>query len=134
MFGMTRNTGPAEFARAALESVCFQTPICWELCVRIGRQADTLLRVDGGMSANDWTMQRLADILGVSVDRSASTEVTALGGRLVGGPCAGLGGPKGFAADWHRERQFTPSMDASERDALLKGWDSAVQCTLAFGK
>ncbi|WP_367187326.1 FGGY-family carbohydrate kinase [Rhizobium oryzicola] len=98
-------------------------------------QADTLLRVDGGMSANDWIMQRLADILGVAVDRSASAEVTALGAAWLAGHGAGIWpDQKGFAADWHRERQFTPSMDASERDALLKGWDSAIQCTLAFGK
>ena len=136
MFGMTRNTGPAEFARAALESVCFQTrDLLGAMRKDWPGQADTLLRVDGGMSANDWTMQRLADILGVSVDRSASTEVTALGAAWLAGHGAGIWpDQKSFAADWHRERQFTPSMGASERDAMLKGWDSAVQCTLAFGK
>jgi glycerol kinase len=136
MFGMTRNTGPAEFARAALESVCFQTrDLLGAMRKDWPRQADTLLRVDGGMAANDWTMQRLSDILGVAVDRSDSSEVTALGAAWLAGHGAGIWPDQaGFAAEWHLERQFTPSMDANERDLLLKGWDCAVQCALAFGK
>ncbi len=136
MFGMTRNTGPAEFARAALESVCFQTrDLLGAMRKDWPGQADTLLRVDGGMSANDWTMQRLADILGVAVDRSTSTEVTALGAAWLAGHGAGIWpDQQGFAAEWHRDRQFTPAMDASNRDELLAGWDSAVRCTLGFGK
>jgi glycerol kinase len=136
MFGMTRNTGPAEFARAALESVCFQTrDLLGAMRKDWPATANTLLRVDGGMAANDWTMQRLSDILGVAVDRSDSAEVTALGAAWLAGHGAGIWpNREGFAADWHRERQFTPSMEASERRQLLDGWDSAVQCTLAFGK
>ncbi|WP_137136342.1 glycerol kinase GlpK [Rhizobium sp. FKY42] len=136
MFGMTRNTGPAEFVRAALESVCFQTrDLLGAMRKDWPGQADTLLRVDGGMSANDWTMQRLADILGVAVDRSASTEVTALGAAWLAGHGAGIWPDRqGFAAEWHRDRQFTPAMDTSNRDELLAGWDSAVRCTLGFGK
>jgi glycerol kinase len=135
MFGMTRNTGPAEFARAALESVCFQTrDLLGAMRKDWPGEGDTLLRVDGGMAANDWTMQRLADILGVPVDRSDSSEVTALGAAWLAGHGAGIWpGRDGFAADWHRERQFTPSMQADERRSLLDGWDSAVKCTLAFG-
>ncbi|MCO5732546.1 glycerol kinase GlpK [Rhizobium sp. SSA_523] len=136
MFGMTRNTGPAEFARAALESVCFQThDLLGAMRKDWPGPADTLLRVDGGMSANDWTMQRLADILGIAVDRSASAEVTALGAAWLAGHGAGIWPDRaGFAADWHREREFSPTMNSGERSALLKGWDSAVKCTLAFGK
>ncbi|MBT9371764.1 glycerol kinase GlpK [Rhizobium sp. CSW-27] len=136
MFGMTRNTGPAEFARAALESVCFQTrDLLGAMRKDWPGNADTLLRVDGGMSANDWTMQRLADILGVAVDRSASTEVTALGAAWLAGHGAGIWpDQKGFAAEWHLERQFVPAMAANERADLLTGWDSAVRCTLGFGK
>lgn len=136
MFGMTRNTGPAEFARAALESVCFQTrDLLGAMRKDWPGQADTLLRVDGGMSANDWTMQRLADILGVAVDRSSSTEVTALGAAWLAAHGAGIWpDQEGFSAEWHRDRQFTPAMDAADRKALLSGWDSAVQCTLGFGK
>lgn len=136
MFGMTRNTGPAEFARAALESVCFQTrDLLGAMRKDWPATADTLLRVDGGMAANDWTMQRLADILGVAVDRSASSEVTALGAAWLAGHGAGIWPDQaGFAADWHLERQFNPSMATDERRQLLDGWDSAVKCTLAFGK
>jgi glycerol kinase len=136
MFGMTRNTGPAEFARAALESVCFQTrDLLGAMRKDWPTTADTLLRVDGGMAANDWTMQRLADILGVAVDRSDSAEVTALGAAWLAGHGAGIWPDReGFAADWHRERQFTPSMANEQRRELLAGWDSAVRCTLAFGK
>ena len=136
MFGITRNTGPAEFARAALESVCFQThDLLGAMRKDWPGQADTLLRVDGGMAANDWTMQRLADILGVAVDRSSSTEVTALGAAWLAGHGAGLWpDQKGFAAEWQRERQFAPSMDETERGELLAGWGSAVHCTLGFGK
>ncbi|SIQ87826.1 glycerol kinase [Rhizobium sp. RU35A] len=136
MFGMTRNTGPAEFARAALESVCFQTrDLLGAMRKDWPGNADMLLRVDGGMSANDWTMQRLADILGVAVDRSASTEVTALGAAWLAGHGAGIWPDRdGFAAEWHLERQFVPSMASSERADLLTGWDSAVRATLGFGK
>ncbi|MFD1745619.1 glycerol kinase GlpK [Rhizobium helianthi] len=136
MFGMTRNTGPAEFARAALESVCFQTrDLLGAMHKDWPGQTDTLLRVDGGMSANDWTMQRLADILGVAVDRSASAEVTALGAAWLAGHGAGIWpDQEGFAAEWHRDRQFTPSMPAQERKQLVEGWESAVRCTLGFGK
>ena len=136
MFGMTRNSGPAEFARAALESVCFQTrDLLGAMRKDWPGQADTLLRVDGGMSANDWTMQRLADILGVAVDRSSSTEVTALGAAWLAGHGAGIWpDQEGFSAEWHRDRQFTPAMSADDRNVLLAGWDSAVKCTLAFGK
>ncbi len=136
MFGMTRNTGPAEFARAALESVCFQTrDLLGAMRKDWPGQADTLLRVDGGMAANDWIMQRLADILGVAVDRANSAEVTALGAAWLAGYGAGIWpDQKGFAADWHRERQFTPAMGEAEHRELLAGWASAVKCTLAFGK
>lgn len=136
MFGMTRNTGPAEFARAALESVCFQTrDLLGAMHKDWPGNADTLLRVDGGMSANDWTMQRLADILGVAVDRSTSTEVTALGAAWLAGHGADIWpDQEGFAKEWHLDRQFKPGMPAEERSELLRGWDSAVACTLQFGK
>src|ERR1700761_1438610 len=72
LFGLTRNTGPAEFAHAALESVCYQTVDLWE-AMRAdwpeAKAANIVLRVDGGMTASDWTMQRLADLLNAPVDR-----------------------------------------------------------------
>ena len=85
LFGLTRNTGPAELAHAALESVCYQTFDLWA-AMRAdwpdANAATIVLRVDGGMTASDWTMQRLADLLDAPVDRPMIQETTALGRRL----------------------------------------------------
>src|SRR5580693_984758 len=82
LFGLTRNTSPAELAHAALESVCYQTCDLWE-AMRAdwpeARAANIVLRVDGGMTASDWTMQRLADLLNAPVERPMIQETTALG-------------------------------------------------------
>ena len=100
IFGLTRNSGPAEFARAALESVAYQTRDLVE-AMRAdwpGRRGDTVLRVDGGMTANDWVLQGLADILGAPVDRPKVLETTALGAAWLAGMRAGLyPGPAEFA-------------------------------------
>ena len=87
LFGLTRNTGPAELAHAALESVCYQT---WDLREAMradwpGEKAANVLRVDGGMTASDWTMQRLADLLDAPVDRPMIQETTALGAAYLAG-------------------------------------------------
>lgn len=134
MFGMTRNTGPAEFARAALESVCFQTRDLLDVMRKDWpASADTILRVDGGMAANDWTMQRLADILDIPVERPHGHEITALGAAWLAGHGAGVWPDMdGFARDWRREKVFSPSMDDDTRQRLLKGWNSAVKSTIAF--
>ena len=85
IYGMTRNTGPAEFARAALEAVCYQTRDLLDAMHKDWRAngKETVLRVDGGMVASDWTMQRLADILDAPVDRPTILETTALGAALM---------------------------------------------------
>lgn len=134
LFGMTRNTGAAELARAALESVCFQTKDLLDVMYQDFPHSDeVLLRVDGGMSANDWTMQRLADILDVAVDRPASTEVTALGAAWLGGHGAGIWpDSEGFAQSWQRDRLFKPQSCDASRIKLISGWSKAVKCTLAF--
>ncbi len=92
IFGLTRASGPAEFARAALECVGFQTRDLWE-AMRADWQGGSeaaVLRVDGGMSASDWSMQFLADILGAPVDRPKVQETTALGAAWLAGMRAGL--------------------------------------------
>ncbi|MGN6548884.1 MAG: glycerol kinase GlpK [Pararhizobium sp.] len=129
VFGLTRNTGPAEFARAALESVCFQT--CDLLHAMQGdwdaTAEDTILRVDGGMVASDWTMQRLSDILDAPVDRPAILETTALGAAWLAGHRAGVWpGMEAFARHWALEWRFEPKMDAGERRRRLAGWSDAV--------
>ncbi|WP_152044612.1 glycerol kinase GlpK [Aureimonas psammosilenae] len=133
IFGMTRNTGPNEFARAALEAVCFQTA---DLLGAMGRDwqgsGDMVLRVDGGMVASDWTMQRLSDILDSPVDRPVVLETTALGAAWLAGHKAGVWpGMEGFAASWHLERRFTPQMSAVDRGRKLTGWADAVKRTLS---
>lgn len=135
MFGLTRNTGPREFARAALESVCFQTLDLLEAMRADWPEAEgagTVLRVDGGMVASDWTMQRLADILSAPVDRPEVLETTALGAAYLAGLDAGLlPEPAQFGDRWRLERRFTPTLAAEPRRALVAGWRDAVRRTLS---
>lgn len=134
IFGMTRNTGPAEFARAALEAVCYQTRDLLDAMHKDWKSgdADTVLRVDGGMVASDWTMQRLADILDAPVDRPTILETTALGAAWLAGQRAGVWpDQKAFAKAWARDTTFKPSMDDKTRKAKLKGWKDAVRRTLS---
>ncbi|HUF87876.1 MAG TPA: glycerol kinase GlpK [Thermohalobaculum sp.] len=133
MFGLTRNTGPAEFARAALESVGYQTRDLLE-AMKGDWEGDpgTVLRVDGGMIASDWTMQFLADILGAPVDRPEVAETTALGAAWLAGMRAGVyPGPEEFARRWALERRFEPTLDAQTREAKYAGWRDAVRRTLS---
>ncbi|SIQ28628.1 glycerol kinase [Rhizobium sp. RU20A] len=137
VYGMTRNTGPAEFARAALEAVCYQTRDLLDAMHKDWKkkggkgEKETVLRVDGGMVASDWTMQRLADLLDAPVDRPVILETTALGVAWLAGSRAGVWPDrKGFAATWKRDRCFEPSMDEKTRKAKLKGWHKAVERTL----
>src|SRR5690606_18326967 len=133
LFGLTRNTGPAELARAALEAVCYQTR---DLLEAMGRdwpqgEARTVLRVDGGMVASDWTMQYLADILDAPVDRPQVLETTALGAAYLAGLQAGVyPEPAGFADSWSLDRRFVPAMDAAMRDRRYAGWQDAIRRTL----
>ncbi len=133
LFGLTRGTGANELARAALESVCYQTADL--LDAMRGDWAgtgDTVLRVDGGMVASDWTMQRLADLLDAPVDRPTVLETTALGAAWLAGHKAGVWPDgEGFAASWKRDKRFAPAMDADERARKRAGWNDAVRRTLS---
>ncbi len=135
IFGLTRNSGPAEFARAALESVGFQTRDLLEaMQADMGAKGEAVLRVDGGMSASDWTMQFLADILGAPVDRPKMLETTALGAAWLAGMHTGVyPGQEEFAANWALDRQFTPAMDEGDRAARYAAWKDAVRRTLSDG-
>lgn len=134
IYGLTRNSGPAEFARAALESVAYQT---YDLLVAMEKDCrgafdKTVLRVDGGMVASDWTMQCLADILNAPIDRPTVLETTALGAAWLAGSRAGVWpGQAEFAKAWALERRFEPQMDAKLRKAKLAGWADAVRRTLS---
>jgi glycerol kinase len=134
IFGLTRNSGPAEFARAALESVAYQTRDLLE-AMRADwpdGSGDTVLRVDGGMTANDWVLQGLADILGAPVDRPKVLETTALGAAWLAGMRAGLyPAPAEFARSWALDRRFEPAMDQPTRENKYAGWRDAVRRTLS---
>lgn len=136
LFGLTRNTGPNELVRAALEAVCYQTCDLVDAMRRDwSESAGTVLRVDGGMVASDLTMQWLADLLGAPVDRPAVLETTALGAAWLAGRQAGVWpDEEGFAKSWRRDRRFEPSMDTSTRARKLAGWRDAVQRTLSRGR
>lgn len=134
IYGLTRNSGPNEFAKAALESVVFQTLDLLEAMRKDwpGGRGGTVLRVDGGMVASDWTMQRLADILDAPVDRPKILETTALGVAWLAGSRAGVWpGRQDFAKNWALDRRFKSSMDAAERKNLVRGWKDAVRRTLS---
>jgi len=133
IYGLTRNSGPAELARAALESVGYQTrDLLMAMRADWGGAADGVLRVDGGMTASDWTMQFLSDILGAPVDRPVVTETTALGAAYLAGLQAGLCPPPAdFAKAWALERRFTPAMARTEGDARYSRWQRAVQATMS---
>jgi glycerol kinase len=133
IYGLTRATGPAEIARAALESVGYQTRDLLEAmqCDWPGASG-TILRVDGGMTASDWTMQFLADIIGAPVDRPRVLETTALGAAWLAGMRAGVyPGADEFARSWALERRFEPKLDAAARSAKYTGWQDAVRRTLS---
>ena len=133
IYGLTRNSGPAEFARAALESVGFQTRDLLEAMKSDWHDAEDkgVLRVDGGMSASDWSMQFLSDIIGAPVDRPKVLETTALGAAWLAGMRAGIYPDQaGFAAQWALDRRFEPAMEEATRDRRYAGWKDAVKRTL----
>ncbi len=131
--GLTRATGRAELVRAALECVAYQTRDLVSAMQGDWQSAGngSVLRVDGGMSANDFAMQFLADILCVPVDRMATTEATALGVAWLAGHRAGAWpDAAAFADSWQSDARFTPAMDRKEADERYRGWQDAVRRTL----
>jgi glycerol kinase len=133
IYGLTRNSGPAEFARAALESVGFQTRDLLEAMKSDwhGAEESGVLRVDGGMSASNWSMQFLSDIIGAPVDRPDVLETTALGVAWLAGMKAGVYPDQaGFAKNWALDQRFEPQMDEATRDRRYAGWKDAISRTL----
>ncbi len=132
-FGLTRNSGPAEYAKAALESVGFQTrDLLDAMKSDWGSSGDQVVRVDGGMSASNWTMQFLADITGAVVDRPTILETTALGAAWLAGYRAGIyPNQEEFAKTWQRDGQFNPDMAEDMRSERYAAWKRAVDATLS---
>jgi glycerol kinase len=131
IFGLTRATGAAELARATLESVCLQTLDLVDAVAADGARP-AALKVDGGMVANDWLCQALADITALPVERPKVLETTALGAAYLAGRRAGVYGDfDAFRAVWRLDRRFEPRMEAKVRDPLVAGWRDAVSRTLS---
>ncbi len=137
ILGLTRGSTRKEIARAALESVAYQTR---DLLAAMRSDSGTLdvdgaqsvIRVDGGMSASDWTMQFLADMLDAPVDRPAVVETTAVGAAFLAGWQSGLfPGPEEFASAWRAQHRFNPEMPSAERESRYRGWRDAVTRVVA---
>jgi glycerol kinase len=130
--GITRGTTRREIARAALESVAFQTrDLVDAMRADFTGGGEAVIRADGGMSASDWTMQSVADMIDAPVDRPEVRETTALGAAYLAGLQSGLyPEPETFAATWHLDKRFSPAMPAATRDAKLAGWRDAIARTV----
>jgi glycerol kinase len=126
IIGLTRGTGKAHIARAALEAIAFQTRDVLEAMGRDSGVRLEELRVDGGATTNDFLMQFQADILGVPVVRPAVTETSALGAAYLAGLKAGVFTLDGIRTNWATDKRFTPQMDWGLRDQLYSGWQRAT--------
>ena len=126
LVGLTRGSDAARIVRASLEAVCYQTRDLLDAMAEDGAAMGTL-RVDGGMVANDWMLQFLADVIGAPVERPAITETTALGAAYLAGLGVGLHGSLDEIAErWRPEARFAPAMKDSDRERLYAGWRTAV--------
>ena len=127
IFGMTRDTGVGDIVTAALMSVCYQTRDLVE-AMKLDGAALSALRVDGGMAANDYLLQRLADVVDCPVHRPHNIETTALGAAYMAGLQAGLfTSLDEISAQWQLQQEFTPQQDSVWRDARYAGWQDAVR-------
>lgn len=132
MFGLTRGTNKSHIIRATLESLAYQTKD-----VLVAMESDSgislkTLGVDGGACANNMLMQFQADILGTNVQRPAVIETTALGAAYLAGLFVGLYKKEDIANNRTVDKTFNPNMEEATRAKLYKGWQKAVECTLAF--
>lgn len=134
LFGLTRDSGPATFARAALDSVCYQTNDLLGAIKKDGISPNTL-RVDGGMVANNWVLDRLADICDCPVERPAVIETTALGAAYLAGLGSGeYSSLESLANGWRSDRSAQPTLEPEIRAQMIAGWERAVNSTRAFAK
>ena len=125
--GLTRGSGRDEIITATLQSVAFQTRDLVDAMSQDGI-SPSVIRVDGGMVANDWFLQFLADVLDIPVERPVNVESTVLGAAFLAALQAGLIGEiQEISSVWRSDRVFEPAMDADRRQALLDGWDAAVR-------
>ena len=131
ILGLTLDTGAAHLARAALEAVAYQTHDLVEAMTADGSAAPAAMRIDGGMVANPWLCQFLADIVAVPVERPANLETTALGAAFHAGLATGVWPDlEALARAWLPGERFEPQMETGLRHDLLAGWKHAVDRTL----
>ena len=132
IFGLTLDATGAHLARAALEAVAYQTRDLLAAMVGDGCARPAAIRVDGGMTANSWLCQFLADIVEVPVDRPTNLETTALGAAFHAGLATGVwSGLDELSRTWSAADTFRPTMDGPLRERLLAGWENAVAKTLS---
>jgi len=130
--GLTLDATPAHLARAALESVAYQTLDLTRAMARDGAQRAQAIRVDGGMAANDWFCQFLADILEARVERPAELETTALGAAFLAGLATGLWSDlAAITRTWALQAVFEPRMSGARRTDLVAGWQRALNRALS---
>ncbi len=126
--GLSRGSTVAHIARAALDSIAYQSAALLQAMQRDSGAAITELRVDGGASVNDLLMQFQADLLGIPVVRPEIVETTALGAAYLAGLAAGVwAGLDELSAQWRAERRFEPTMPREDAERLMQGWEQAVR-------
>ncbi|NNC97567.1 MAG: glycerol kinase GlpK [Gammaproteobacteria bacterium] len=127
LFGITQATNRADLVRATLESVCFQTNDLLTAMHKDGGNP-SMLRVDGGMVANNWLLQFLSDVLQIPIDRPQVMETTALGAAYLAGKSLGVYGDfDEFSKQWAVDQHFEPQMTVDNRNTLIAGWDEAIR-------
>ena len=135
ILGLTRGVSKEHFVRAVVESLAYQTN---DLLLAMKEESGlpiTSLKVDGGASANNFLMQFQADLSNIRLERPQCIETTALGAAYLAGLSAGYWKDLDeIRANWGREREFLPSISEAKRDALIKGWNRAVRCALAWAR
>ncbi len=134
IYGITRDTRPEHFVRAALEAAAYQSLDLFDAMTKDGIKP-TQLRVDGGMITNDWLQQFLSDILELPVERPKCLESTALGAAFLAGLQAGIyKSPDQLSQYWHEDKTTTPNLPEEKRKKLISKWQQAVRSTLGQGK
>ena len=127
ILGLSRGSGRDQIVTATLQAIAYQTRDLIDAMVEDGIAPD-VIRVDGGMVANNWFLQFLADILGIPVERPENVESTALGATYLAGLCAGIfDSTKSVADRWRSDRVFEPTMQDDRREQLMRGWSDAVR-------
>jgi glycerol kinase len=127
ILGLTRGSGRNEIVTATLQAIAYQTH---DLVVAMADDGmlPSVIRVDGGMVANNWFLQFLADILGIPVERPQNVESTVLGAAYIAGLQQGLfESTEAIETLWRRDRIFEPAMSAEQRELLLSGWSAAIK-------